>query len=140
MELNTNKTPGRDGGQPRLQGSGTRDSGLGNFNKHREPAAVHRDWPFALFPDPGSRVPGPGSRLSRPLLMQMRLALKHLPPLELDRHVVDAEQPHGIVNVLEDMLMALRLADDGVCAHRNHTLRHGPDVQIVHRFDTGDRC
>jgi hypothetical protein len=32
--------------------------------------------------------------------MQVDLALVHFAALELDRHVLDAEQEHGIMNVL----------------------------------------
>src|SRR5690348_3663528 len=37
--------------------------------------------------------------------MQVQLALVHLAALELDGHVLDAEQAHRIVHVLQDVLV-----------------------------------
>src|SRR5687768_7697296 len=73
------------------------------------------------------------------LRMKMPLPLVHLLPFELNRHVADAEQPHGVVDVLEHVLLALRLADDRVSAHRDDAGGDGPDVEVVDRFDAGDR-
>ena len=41
----------------------------------------------------------------------MPLSLVHLVPFELDRHMFDPEQAHRIVDVLEDVLLPLRLAN-----------------------------
>jgi len=71
--------------------------------------------------------------------MQMSLALVHLAALELHRHVLDPEEPHGIVNVLENVLMPVRLPHDRVYTHGDEAGRHRPDMQVVDGFDTGNR-
>src|SRR5687767_5659430 len=73
------------------------------------------------------------------LFVQVSLALVHLAPLELHRDVIDAEQAHRVVNVLEYVLMALRFANDGVRAHRDEARCDGPHMQVMHRLDARDR-
>jgi len=46
---------------------------------------------------------------------------------------------HCVVDVLQDVLVLLRLADDAVGTHRNHRRSDRPDVEIVHRFDPWNR-
>jgi hypothetical protein len=62
----------------------------------------------------------------------MRLAIIHITPLELNRYVLDSEQAHRVMDMLEDMLVALWLAHYRVRAHRDYPRAYGPDVQIVH--------
>jgi hypothetical protein len=63
------------------------------------------------------------------------LAVEHVVALELNCHVLDAEEPHRVMDVLENVLVLLRLANYAMCAHRDNGRRHRPDVQIVHGLD-----
>jgi hypothetical protein len=53
--------------------------------------------------------------------MEMYLALVHLAPLELHGDMADSEELHGVVDVLEHVLVTLRIANDDVHAHRDHS-------------------
>jgi hypothetical protein len=46
--------------------------------------------------------------------------------------MLDSEKAHRIVDVLEYVLVLLRLPHYAVRAHCHHRRRHRPDVQIVH--------
>ena len=52
--------------------------------------------------------------------MQVPLAIEHVVSFELDRHVLDAEEAHRVVDVSQDVLVPFGLAHNGVRAHRHH--------------------
>jgi hypothetical protein len=62
----------------------------------------------------------------------MQLAVIHITSLELNRYVLDSEEPHRIMDVLEDVLMTLGLTHYRVRAHRHYPRAHSPNVQVVH--------
>src|SRR5215218_2607232 len=70
-------------------------------------------------------------------VVEMALALVHLAALELHRDVLDSKQTHGVVYVLEDVLMSIRLTHDRVRAHRHEPRGDRPDMQVVHGLDAG---
>jgi len=53
--------------------------------------------------------------------VKVTLSLVHLAALQLDRHVIDPEETHSIVDVLEHVLVTFGFSHDGVRAHRHES-------------------
>src|SRR6266550_995940 len=64
--------------------------------------------------------------------VEMLLSLVHFLPLQLDRNVLDSEQTHRIVDMLERVLLSVGIAADRVRAHRHHARRDCPNVKVMH--------
>src|SRR5258706_15400422 len=100
---------------------------LGVIGDHRGQKSIY-SWHYPL--DDRGRV---SSRV------QMLFPLVHFAPLELHSDVLNSKQSHGVVHVLERVLLSVGIATNCVRAHRHHSWSYGPHVQVVDGLDSGNR-